>query len=657
LPLDFQDAGVPAFARLRRGRSQQKRAQLIAVGAVLAAVLLGGITLWFTGTIPDLLGMNKTDEPPKGTSPATQPASTTSPSPTQVAVAPTQPANTTPVVASTPVKPLETTPVKPTTPVPPATQPAATKPVQAGPRIYTQRALLVGIKNYYYLNPLNPGFEAGLRSASPDPLGLINMRDRLTRYMNFESAQVAELSDVASQEPYPPLKASVQDTIAEFVNVSRPQDSIVLLFAGHAMMIDGKAYLAPIEAELPRVDEFIPLSWLYEQLGQCKARHKLLILDVAGLDPEQGVTRAGGGPLDPKVEEELKAPPEGVLVWVSCAANQQSYTWASSGMIGSCFLHFMVEFCDLKRGSVNATQFVKQPPFPEWDLPLLRMSRLINQEITGYVRDRGGVVQTPQLYGKLMSGPEPRPGDKAAAVLVKLAPLPDIRVEDKVVEEIFKELNLGNDRGRQIRTSSLPPFWLKDMEKYVPDYTTPEEFKLKLDESELRRVTIEVSQALNKYDTTFRMGFRYPGNEMAFKRDIEKTQELPAIIFQELSVYGEKLKKVEKLREKETPRWRAHYDYVYARYLAKLAFTLEYNYTIGSKLRKDNPLIENAQNNGWKLVPNEKLQQKETRDYQRQRDKILTRLLEENKKTPWELLAKREKSATLGLMVQEAKVD
>jgi len=607
-----------------------------------------------------MLGLHDKDKGKKAgaaaTTSATGPLNDTVP-PNPPTLAPTQsptPTSTSVSVVPKPTGPAATTP---TVSPPATTSPATTKPAVPAQRVFTQRALLVGVKNYYYLNPLNPGYESRLKSPTNDPLGFQTLRDRLTRYMNFEDSHIAELSDVAARDPYPPLKACIQDTIVEFLNTSRPQDSILLLFAGHAVVIGDKAYLAPVEAELPKADEFIPLSWLYEQLAQCKARHKLLILDVAWLDPEEGVSRAGGGPLDAKVEEELKAPPPGVLVWVSCATGQQSYTWSSSGITGSAFLHFMGQLCELRRGSQIMSEYMKQPPPAEWDLPLLRMANLINKEVADYAKVRAGLAQTPRLYGVLGSGPDPQQGDKALAAAIKLAPLPDVRVEDHVVDAIFQELYLGNDRGRQMRASSLPPFWSKDMEPYLPDYSNPEEFKQKLAESEFRRVTVEVAQALSKYDTTFRMGFRFTGDEQRFKQMIEREQERPAQIFEELSILNDKLKKVEKLRDKETPRWRANYDYVVTRVLAKMAFTLEYNYMIGSKFRKDAPMIENPRNNGWKLVPSERLQQKETRDYQRQRDKILDRMLTEHKKTPWELLAKREKSATLGLQVQEARVD
>jgi hypothetical protein len=84
---------------------------------------------------------------------------------------------------------------------------------------------------------------------------------------------------------------------------------------------------------------------------------------------------------------------------------------------------------------------------------------------------------------------------------------------------------------------------------------------------------------------------------------------------------------------------------------------MEYNFVLGNKLRKDSPVVKNAQNNGWLIVPYEKLQQKDTRDWEKKRQEILERLAKEHPDTPWAIIARRDKNTFLGLTIQEAKVD
>ncbi|MCS7161322.1 MAG: hypothetical protein RMJ19_12695, partial [Gemmatales bacterium] len=85
------------------------------------------------------------------------------------------------------------------TDTPPA-KPPVHKPASPGKRDFDGRALLIGIQNYFYLNPVNSGAkqhpmqEAG--RAVFDPLGLRTFRRRLIG-MGFRDECIGELSDVA----------------------------------------------------------------------------------------------------------------------------------------------------------------------------------------------------------------------------------------------------------------------------------------------------------------------------------------------------------------------------------------------------------------------------------------------------------------------------
>ena len=70
----------------------------------------------------------------------------------------------------------------------------------------------------------------------------------------------------------------------------------MFLFCGHAMEKKGKTYLVPLEGDLDEVDSLIPLDWLYEKLGACKAQEKVVIFDVCRFHPERGLERPSPGP-------------------------------------------------------------------------------------------------------------------------------------------------------------------------------------------------------------------------------------------------------------------------------------------------------------------------------------------------------------------------
>jgi len=544
--------------------------------------------------------------------------------------------------------------------------PPASKPRKPGKRDFDGRALLIGIQNYFYLNPVNSGAllqkdnEKGDR-AEYDPLGFRTFRRRLIN-MGFREECIGELSDVAEKNPNLPLKASIEETLQLFLEESRPQDSILIAYVGHVLVVDGKVYLAPVDAKPDSPPEkLVSLEWVYQQLGQCKARHRMLILDVAHLDPQEGVLRGKEMPLDPVAEKAIAQPPEGVLVWLSCSANQFSYSFGGYGLVGSVFFHMLNESTYTgpdQQGRRNRQAIEKAGPFPEWDLPLLRVASRVNRDVEAYLKSLGELKQEPKLFGKLGGGPSPAPNDPfPAAVTLKLAPLPDKPMEAAFVDMILQEVGARLAKGKPLRAAMLPPFWAKDLEKYKPDYPDLPTLKTMLAEKPLRRVVFDALELLDKHERNLRMSFLANPNVEVFRKEIMREQENLAIADQELFEFKEKLDKARsEFYEKETPRWRANFDLVYAQYLGRLALYREYNFVLGNKLRKDPTLQNPEKNNGWKIVPSDKMQQKETRELARERDKVLERVLKEHPATPWQFLAERERATSLGLKVEEAKV-
>ncbi|GBD37135.1 hypothetical protein HRbin36_02265 [bacterium HR36] len=548
------------------------------------------------------------------------------------------------------------------------TQPGSVRPAKPSggqKRSFDGRALLIGIQNYFYLNPVNSGAQVqepgGAKQAQYDPLGLRTFRRRLVN-MGFRDECIGELSDVAEKSPSPPLKASIEETLKLFCEESRPQDSILLAYVGHILVREGKVYLAPIDAKLDSPPEkLVSLDWVYQQLGQCKARHRVVILDVAHLDPQEGVLRGKEMPLDPEAEKAMARVPEGVLVWLSCSANQFSYSFGGYGLVGSVFFHMINESTytgpDIQ-GRRNRAALEKAEPYPEWDLPLLRLHTRINTEVKAYLKSLGGLVQEPKLFGRLGAGPGPAPNDPLAqAVTLKLASLPEKPADPAFVDLVLQEVRARISKGRQMYANALPPFWAKDVEKYKPDYADMNALKAMLDNKPLRKAVFDALDLLDKHEQQLRMSFLADSNVENFRRQVMREQENLAAADLDLSSFKEHLDKVRAAHyAQETPRWRANFDLVYARFIGRMALYREYNFVIGNRLRRDPTLQNPEKNNGWKIVPAERVQEKEAREWARQRDKVLEALLKEHPGTPWEFLAERERATSLGLKVEEAKV-
>jgi hypothetical protein len=532
------------------------------------------------------------------------------------------------------------------------------------PEGYPGRALLIGIRNYLYLNPINPGYRVE-RSFLGDPLGLISLRRVLLTELSFGRDQVVALSDVDDIKPSTPSKANIEATVTEFLTNSRASDRVVLVLAVHACHLAGKTYLIPIEGELPaegaKADAerdaklaagLIPLSWLYEKLAACPARQKLLILDIAQSDPEAGNIRTNPGPLTEAMFDEIKKTPTGTQVWLPCQAKQYSVGLISANKSGSAFMDWLCQLCIF---SVEKNwKLVKETPgLKEGTLPLVLVAREVEKEVTADIKDKG-YEQTPVLLGeegKFTGTEASTPAPPVKLVLNKAEGV----LANTELELIMKELSLNQDQYRRLTPSSFPPLLASKFVNYKADYASAKELEEKLNDMPLRMMTLRAVKVLDRSLTTFRMRFAHEADEQAFKRKIEKDQESPAFVTAELGELLEEMKKLEEKRDAEpSKRWQAHFDYTQARVLAQLAHVQEYSFVLGNKLRKDTPPLKDAKNhNGWIIIPQKKLEQKETRTYETERQKLLTKIIKEHAGTPWEVLARREQATILGLTLQE----
>lgn len=536
------------------------------------------------------------------------------------------------------------------------------------PGPYPGRALLVGIRNYLYLNPINPGYRPDT-SFSRDPLGLHTLRRMLITEISFPREQVLELSDEDDQTPTPPTKATIEATMQDFFTSSRPADRLIFAFVGHAAMINNQAYLLPIDAELPPegskpdaerdkklAERMIALNWLYEQVKASPAKQKLLILDIAQSDPETGIVRNSPGAMDEKLLEQLKKAPPGTQVWLPCGVKQSSLLFHSSGQDGSVFMDAICRAITLTTGKYWSV-IEKDPKLKEGVLPLVLLAKQINKD-TAEEAKRHHLEQTPELLGQGTVVPASSTTEPAPPVALKINKAGDDIVKIDDIIALLKELDLDNDQLRRIPANGFPPFSAAGFAKYRPDYKDVAELEEQAGGKPLRKVTLKAIRALNKSDKSFKMIFRKDSNDAQFKKMVEREQEPSAYILAELSEVLEDMKKAAENREEESsPRWQAHFDYTYARLLAKLAHIQEYNFVLGNKLRKDTPVIKTPGNNAWTIVPQRKMEQKETRSYDQERQKIAAKIIKNYPNTPWEVLARREQATVLGLTLQEVKAD
>jgi hypothetical protein len=514
-------------------------------------------------------------------------------------------------------------------------------PVAVGP--FPRRALIVHVCNYLFANPIHYGGRGQDGQA---------LREKLASGIRIPTSQITELSDSGPQEvARPPIKAVIEQAIGDFLTTSRPQDRILLFFIGHAVELENEPYLVPIEGDLGDKDTLIPLSWLYEQLKACKARQKVLIMDVCRFNPGRGLERPGSGPMGEKLDAALQKPPDGVQVWSACVKGQDSYEFEDDVTNGGLFLNRLID--TLATGNKGVIQT------PDLSLPIADLAPKVEAGVKELIGARGK-EQTPRLVGKeteegaAYDAKEPvadklvikKPADPEGGA----APLPLIR-------DILNELDVPPIKKTKIESglkiTALPAFSAKVMEKYkVADAEQP----LRKATEKARMKLHEVVGKINDDDLSDYVFA--PVNEMAFGAEILKREKVLAFKIHELEEAYIDLKKAgtQEQEQEVSKRAQADYDYIRARLAAQIAFLYEYESMLGS-LRKGLPPRDVNLHTGWRMASKEKLDgDKAGRDMAKESRTILEKLAKKHPGTPWELLAKRDMQTALGLEWQATRI-
>lgn len=525
--------------------------------------------------------------------------------------------------------------------------------------VFPRRALVIWVSNYLYANPVG---------ASPGQGSGASVRDltqKLARGLHIPLSQIVELSDAAPPTRArgagpakadavvrPPLKPLLQDVLRRFLAASRPQDRVLLVFIGHAVEIDDEAYLVPLEGELTVKETLVPLKWVYDQLAACPARQKVLVLDVCRQDVTRGQERPATGPMGPQLAAALQAPPPGVQVWSACAVGQYSYEFDGTGV----FLDQLVR--------ALGPQVLKGIQQPTHSLPLAALAEAVGRATAAEVQAQFKAAQTPQVSGEEPAEgasydpneplPPPLPIDWPPPATPDAAPPELVRAILREVELPPIRLQPGPAGVDPLET--LLPFSARRLQEYLPDYSSLEELK---DPARfpLRCAVLNALAAIRKAVADSGLQLYCPrGGSERIKSEVLENQQKPARIRLELTEALENLLKAGEHRAAEpSKRWQAHYDFVHAQLLARIAFFDEYNLMRG-KIRRDELPELDPDHSGWKLASRDKLSSgREVREMANESKRLLAKLARDHAGTPWEVLAKREQLTALGLEWQPSR--
>ena len=565
----------------------------------------------------------------------------------------------------------------PATPGPGGTTPNTGTPiVKAGQ--FPRRMLFISISKYMYLNPLTYAEVRngiiGQDKTRPAALRLSYEWNVPNDPKSTDGNQLFLLSDSAvpeggKGEVLLPMKNVVMGTYERFFETSRAQDRIVVYFGGHALEKDGKAYIAPIEADLDEPEaSLIPLSEFYDKLKACKATQKVIIWDVCRYNPERGKQGPGSEPMTDTLYKALAAAPEGTEVVLTCQPGENALeffnlqaevgtTATAVRFAGSAFLE------SVRAVAAKSSRNPGKQPTPadpinvaDWTAAVARKTREVAELSTV------GLKQTIKVEGKMLAS---QVAYNAAEPLAKRfeVPVPPKGTSPAEIASIVNEFNVP-PISREVTDAGISNIAFRDevMKDFKAD-ATYDEIMADKEKYKLRVATLAALDKIRKMwsitpGATGGPEIRQkpipaPINDK-IKNEIKNEQEFWAIGIAELELLNAELDSVKSLKEAEPKRWQAHYEYARAVLKARLAYMNEYNKLMGDVLTETLPSLDmKLGQDSYKLVTSEKMKSK--RDVQKlaeEAKEAYEKLVTEFKGTPWAIQAKRDKSFPLGLSWQ-----
>jgi hypothetical protein len=522
---------------------------------------------------------------------------------------------------------------------------------------------VISIHNYLYANPIHDGAGSARTTA-----GLL---DALNKGLHIPMTQMAHLSDAAARgQARPPLKSVIEQSVTNFLDTCRPQDRILVFFVGHSAEVGGQVYLAPIEGELDNPATLIPLRWFYDRMEHCKARQKVLVLDVNRYSPTLGLERPASGPMGEQLDRAVKNPPAGVEVWAACSLKQFSYETDERPM-GV----FLDQLEVVLAPGPDEKGYEGKIQNPDDLLPLAPLTDLINAGVKDELAQRK-LAQTARVTGTLPEDGAAYDRNETPSPAPELARVPNQGSATRLIQEVRAEISTPPIRVSADEAASnfdvLPPFDPAALKKYDDEGKPDDKLRKAVrrarvilwavsssgEPAELSGEVKKVRQELGVNLSILRDGFRAPAAgdaELKFKQRVFENERQVSDILMRLEEALDDLKEAGSARKKAPRRWQANYDVMLARLEEQVAYLYEYQSLLG-QMRKEFPPRDPNIQFGWRLAARPELQgDTKGKKLVKAARKVLDQVIKENPGTPWEVLAKRQKLTALGLEWQPTR--
>jgi hypothetical protein len=562
---------------------------------------------------------------------------------------------------------------------------------------FPRRLLAISIHSYLYANPIHNG-ASGFAEDEGNRTGTDAAVRRLAQGWRVPKDQFYHLTDAplvaerkgaeprpgkgeagkkeavrpefvpnpAEQKKVLPLKTVIEGTVQKFVETSRAQDRVAFLFCGHVVEKNGAAYLVPLEGDLDELESLIPLKWLYEQIGACQAQEKIVLFDVCRFHPERGVSRPHNGPMSEALEKALHDSPDGVTVLTSCSKNEQAieldYAALELNQLapgkpgGKIVVHGSFFLSTIRVAeAAGALALDKKLPEPGDDIPVERFGTWMTEKLgeavfNKYGQDRKQTVKvTVKRRGDAVAfnAEEPMPARFAF-------PTPPPSADPRAVMQIVREIDVPpvkafREDAPPAAISDILPFKEETLQPYLAGELAAGAKPNAFQEAVL--AAVEGMRAVgvgSGKDLPEEFGGQESDKE---KADFKRIQEVPAKVEFLLGDLRDALQEVGAMKDKQPKRWQAHYEYVLAQLKLRMCYANQYNLALANVRGGKFPDLKPGEN-GYRLTAEtalDKLTPSEYKEMFAEAKKALNAIIKEHPNTPWALLAKGDRTLSIGL--------
>jgi uncharacterized caspase-like protein len=179
-------------------------------------------------------------------------------------------------------------------------------------------AIVIGVNDY--LDPAIPKLKYCVADAKL-------VAQRLVSRCGYEADRVLVITDDQTRAHLRPLRINLDKQIRGWLSKAEKGDTVVVFFSGHGELdAKGQGFLVPQDCDPETLETTsYPVRQLRDQLHQCAATQKLLVLDCCHSGGEKD-TGPAVGPSSQELGQAFQAA-EGLITLASCRKKEKSQEW------------------------------------------------------------------------------------------------------------------------------------------------------------------------------------------------------------------------------------------------------------------------------------------------------------------------------------------